>query len=258
MTTVAYIANEFPSPLEPYVMDEINELRRHGAQVVCCSGKRVSPNRLNLAERAFWKETLYFQPLTDGQLTQAAGRLASDRRNLCRILRPLLWERGASASLRIRALGHTLMGAALAEQLESRGVEHIHVQALENDSGDPELGAAATAALRDELARRGASAGADAPAQLEGTVRVTPGVNSTLSYYNWAPNVGVEIHARLSLEGKLLHEVTIQQLESHPGGADPLESEGRRSATLRKLARDAAREVIREMEEPPAAASGKT
>ena len=126
MTTVAYIANEFPSPLEPYVMDEINELRRHGAQVVSCSGKRVSPNRLNLAERAFWKETLYFQPLTDGQLTQAAGRLAFDRRDLWRILRPLLWERGASVSLRIRALGHTLMGAALAEQLEPRGVEHIH------------------------------------------------------------------------------------------------------------------------------------
>ena len=132
------------------------------------------------------------------------------------------------------------------------GVEHVHVQALENDSGDPELGAAATAALRDELARRGASAGADAPAQLQGTVRVTSGVSS--SYYNWASNVGVEIHARLSLEGKLLHEVTIQRAENHPGGADPLESEGRRSATLRKLARDAAREVIRELEEPPSQA----
>ena len=52
MTTVAYIANEFPSPLEPYVIDEIAELRRRGAQVICCSGKRVSPNDLSLAERA--------------------------------------------------------------------------------------------------------------------------------------------------------------------------------------------------------------
>ena len=48
MTTIAYIANEFPSPLEPYVMDEITELRRRGAQVICCSGKRVSPERTQL------------------------------------------------------------------------------------------------------------------------------------------------------------------------------------------------------------------
>ena len=31
MTTIAYIANEFPSALEPYVKDEIGELRRRGA-----------------------------------------------------------------------------------------------------------------------------------------------------------------------------------------------------------------------------------
>ncbi len=68
MTTVAYIANEFPSPIEPYVRDEINELRRRGVTVICCSGKRVAPNTLSLAERAFWKETLYFQPLSDEQL----------------------------------------------------------------------------------------------------------------------------------------------------------------------------------------------
>src|SRR5271167_588236 len=114
MTMIAYIANQFPSPLEPYVMDEITELRRRGTEVICCSGKRVSPNHLSLAERAFWKETRYFQPLSDDELMRAGRRLASDRRQLWRLLRPLLWERDASLSLRIRALGHTLMGAALA------------------------------------------------------------------------------------------------------------------------------------------------
>jgi len=126
MTTIAYIANEFPSPLEPYVIDEINELRRRGAQVICCSGKRVSPSDLSLAETAFWKETHFFQPLSDDELMRAAGRLASDRHNLWQLLRPLLWERGASPTRRIRALGHTLMGAALAEQLAPLKVEHIH------------------------------------------------------------------------------------------------------------------------------------
>jgi glycosyltransferase involved in cell wall biosynthesis len=126
MTTIAYIANEFPSSLEPYVSDEITELRRSGAQVICCSGKRVSPNNLSFAERAFWKETRFFQPLSDHELVRAARRLASDRHNLWQLLRPVLWERGASPSRRIRTLGHTLMGAALAEQLAPIDVEHIH------------------------------------------------------------------------------------------------------------------------------------
>ncbi len=126
MTTIAYIANEFPSPLEPYVIDEITELRSRGAQVICCSGKRVSPNNLSLAERTFWRETHFFQPLSDDELMRAARRLASDRHNLWQLLRPLLWERGTSPARRLRALGHTLMGAALAEQLAPLDVDHIH------------------------------------------------------------------------------------------------------------------------------------
>jgi colanic acid/amylovoran biosynthesis glycosyltransferase len=126
MTTIAYIANEFPSALEPYVMDEIIELRRRGAQVICCSGKRVSPNDLSLAERAVWKETRFFQPLSDDELVRAVRRLASDRHHLWQLLCPLLWERGASPARRVRALGHTVMGAALAEELAPLQVEHIH------------------------------------------------------------------------------------------------------------------------------------
>jgi colanic acid/amylovoran biosynthesis glycosyltransferase len=94
--------------------------------VICCSGKRVSPNDLSLAERAFWKETRFFQPLSDDELVRAVRRLASDRHNLWQLLRPLLWERGASPTRRIRTLGHTVMGAALAEQLSPLNVEHIH------------------------------------------------------------------------------------------------------------------------------------
>ena len=65
MSTIAYIANEFPSPLEPYVMDEIAELRRCGTQVICCSGKRVSPRDLSLAERSFCKGARYFRAALD-------------------------------------------------------------------------------------------------------------------------------------------------------------------------------------------------
>jgi colanic acid/amylovoran biosynthesis glycosyltransferase len=126
MTTIAYIANEFPSSLEPYVMDEIVELRRRGAQVICCSGKRVVPDDLRPSEQAFWKETLFFQPLSDAELLGAFRRLVSDRHNLWQLLRPLLLERGVPPTRRIRTLGHTVMGAALAEQLAPLKVDHIH------------------------------------------------------------------------------------------------------------------------------------
>jgi len=126
VTTVAYIANEFPSPLEPYVMDEISELRRRGVEVICCSGKRVAPYGLNLAERAFWKETRYFQPLSDDQLVRAAIRLARSRGIGWEIMRPLLTDRKASFGRRLRTLGHSLMGSAMAEELSAFGVEHVH------------------------------------------------------------------------------------------------------------------------------------
>jgi colanic acid/amylovoran biosynthesis glycosyltransferase len=126
MSKVAYIANKFPSPLEPYVIDEITELRHRGVEVICCSGKQVSPGGLNAIEHAFWEETHFFQPLSDGQLVKAIGRLAADRRDLWTILRPLLWERHVSPALRVRALGHTVMGSALAEQLAPFEIDHIH------------------------------------------------------------------------------------------------------------------------------------
>jgi len=47
MPTVAYLANQFPSSVEPYVADEIQELRRRDLAVIPCSarqaGKEIDP-----------------------------------------------------------------------------------------------------------------------------------------------------------------------------------------------------------------------
>jgi glycosyltransferase involved in cell wall biosynthesis len=126
VTTVAYIANEFPSPIEPYVMDEISELRGRGVRVICCSGKRVASNGLGEPEREFWNDTRFSQPLSDAELVQAIRRLASDRRALSQVLTPVLQEFPASPLRRARSLGHTVLGAALAQDLAPLGVEHIH------------------------------------------------------------------------------------------------------------------------------------
>ncbi len=45
-----------------------------------------------------------------------------------------------------------------------------------------------------------------------------------------------------------MQELTVQRQDSQLAGADPLEAEGRRAVALRRLARDAARELLRALE----------
>ena len=126
MTTVAYIANQFPSSIEPYVMDEIGELRKRGVRVICCSGKRVRPDGLGEREREFWNDTRFFQPLSDTQLVRAMRRVGTHPHAYSSLLKPILSDLGRAPRRRVRSFGHTLLGAALAEELAPLAVEHIH------------------------------------------------------------------------------------------------------------------------------------
>jgi len=62
MPTIAYIANEFPSPVEPYVGEEILELRRRGMPVVPCGVRRPRAT-LDAGLRSFEGEAIYLRPL---------------------------------------------------------------------------------------------------------------------------------------------------------------------------------------------------
>lgn len=124
MPVIAYLANEFPSPVEPYVVDEIGELRRRGTEVIPCSARRA---RSGGDDEALKKQTLYLEPIQVGILLRAAwlcGRRAG-------LLRDLLWrilfQGREPVSRRMRALLHTWLGAYYALLLRERGVEHIHV-----------------------------------------------------------------------------------------------------------------------------------
>jgi hypothetical protein len=157
-------------------------------------------------------------------------------------------RRARSAALLVLAALAAACGYRVVTPYRARGgIERIHVRSFENDSSDPELGAVVTGALRDELARRGAAAGPEAAAQLEGSVRVVSGTPSSFSATS--ARVVVEIRARLTSRGKPVRDLVLQRGDNHLGGADPLEVEGRRATALRKLARDAARELLRELEE---------
>jgi len=125
MPTVAYLTNQFPSPVEPYVAEEIQELRRRGVTVIPCSARRAT-TAFESDLKAFAAETLYLQPLQMKLLIQAAF--------LCFLKFPALkdfFRRAIQGSKpqgrRLRALLHTWLGAYYAILIEGSGVEHIHV-----------------------------------------------------------------------------------------------------------------------------------
>src|SRR6266852_2529664 len=65
MPVVAYLSHPFPSPVEPYVVEEIRELRKRGVDVIPCSARRAD-DTLDDALKQFVAETLYLQPVRIG------------------------------------------------------------------------------------------------------------------------------------------------------------------------------------------------
>jgi colanic acid/amylovoran biosynthesis glycosyltransferase len=126
MPTIAYLANQFPSPVEPYVADEIHELRRRGVTVIPCSARQAM-TILDSDLKTYAAETLCLQPLRMKRLIHAAF--------LCFLKFPLLKDFFRRALLqgsepikrRLRALAHIWLGVYFALLIERSGVEHIHV-----------------------------------------------------------------------------------------------------------------------------------
>lgn len=126
------------------------------------------------------------------------------------------------------------------------GAERIHVRVFQVASPDPDLAAAFTAALRDELARRGADSGPGAPAVLEGELRASEGVPSSVGAATF--RVTLDVHARLTVDGTVAAERTVRRAADHLAGVDALENEARRTLALRRLAAEAAAELVRALE----------
>lgn len=126
------------------------------------------------------------------------------------------------------------------------GIDRIHVRPFVNASTEPELGAVVTAALREELARRGADAPEGVGAVLDGEVRATEPVLTSTAGLTW--RVGIELRARLVAGTAPPVERSVRRETDFLSGADPLETEGRRALALRRVADEAARELLRAYE----------
>jgi hypothetical protein len=127
------------------------------------------------------------------------------------------------------------------------GVDRIHVRPFVNATTEPELGAIVTSVLRTELARRGAEAPEGQGAVLDGEVRTTEPALTSTAGTTW--KIGIEVRGRLIVPGapRPMDRIVRRETDFLNGG-DPLETEGRRALALRRVADEAARELLRALE----------
>lgn len=122
MLIIAYLANQFPVSVEPYVKDEIGALRQLGVQVIAGSVGRVKPEH---------DETLspdiLLRPIRRLVLAEAIRLCFGRWRCISDLLGRVAFRGPEGPIRRAKALLQTLLGACYAVQLQGRGVEHIHV-----------------------------------------------------------------------------------------------------------------------------------
>ena len=127
MLTVAYLANQFPVAVEPYMSEEIQELRRRGVNVIPGSVRKPSAVMSRPPLSSFDSEILCLQPFRIPILLQAFGLAARRRDRISGLVKRALLHGKETPKLRLKALLHTCLGAYYAVLLQKRGVDHIHV-----------------------------------------------------------------------------------------------------------------------------------
>jgi glycosyltransferase involved in cell wall biosynthesis len=127
MTTLVYIANEFPSAVEWYVGEEIRELRRRGFQVIPCSAKTVPATRVPTELQDLHEETISLRPLSPGTALATFVLCVIRMGDLGELWRRILLEGREAWPVRIRAIAHTFLGVSLAHRLRKAEIAHIHV-----------------------------------------------------------------------------------------------------------------------------------
>jgi colanic acid/amylovoran biosynthesis glycosyltransferase len=127
MLTVAYLANQFPAAVEPYVSEEIEELRQRGVEVVAGTVRKTDAAQRGPAGADSKLEILCLQPLRLLTLLQALGFAARRWKRITGLVAGVILRGKESPKRRLKALLHTCLGAYYALLLQGRGVDHIHV-----------------------------------------------------------------------------------------------------------------------------------
>jgi colanic acid/amylovoran biosynthesis glycosyltransferase len=123
MLTVAYLANQFPSAVEPYVIEEIEELCRRGVRVIAGSVRRPRTEALTIQR----EPEVVLQALSAIILLRALSLCVRQWRRISPLTGRVLFRGHEGPFQRMKALVHTWLGACYAVLLQGRGVDHIHV-----------------------------------------------------------------------------------------------------------------------------------
>jgi colanic acid/amylovoran biosynthesis glycosyltransferase len=126
MMTIAYLANQFPSPTEPYVGAEIGELRLRGTKVISGSVRRATAESMqsNLySEDAI----LCLQAIRPVRFFQTLWLTYRHWGRVSPFFRRALFEGNETPKRRLKASLHTLLGVYYAVLLHQYEVNHIHV-----------------------------------------------------------------------------------------------------------------------------------
>lgn len=124
MLTVAYLANEFPSAVEPYVTEEIEELRGRGVRVIAGSVRTPLPHE---AAAAQCMPQIVLRPPRLSILLRALALSIRKRKCIWPLISRIAFQGREGLMQRLKALAHTWLGACYAVLLRSSVPEHIHV-----------------------------------------------------------------------------------------------------------------------------------
>lgn len=124
MNRIAYLANCFPVAVEPYVWEEIRELRSRGKTVVACSFRH--PRHVPAQAAGMALEATYIFPLHPRLVLRACWIFFSQ----LSLIADFLWRAvhgPEPLQRRMRTIGHTWLGAYLAAVLRKKQIAHIHI-----------------------------------------------------------------------------------------------------------------------------------
>jgi colanic acid/amylovoran biosynthesis glycosyltransferase len=124
---VAYLANQFPVAVEPYVSQEIDALRMRGVEVIPGSVRRCNASDADCGSQAHDGDFICLYPLRL-RIVLKAGRLLFRRwTRVGALVRRAATQGNEYPWRRIKAIAHIALGACYATQLMEQKVDHIHV-----------------------------------------------------------------------------------------------------------------------------------
>jgi colanic acid/amylovoran biosynthesis glycosyltransferase len=126
MTTIAYLANQYPNSIETYVSDEIAAVRKEGAAVFPCS--IFGPQQAAVSQlKPLEAETLYLSHIDVALLLRALIICIAQFDELWDFWKSAFSDSSEPTIRKLKAILHTFLGVYFAALLEEKHVDHIHV-----------------------------------------------------------------------------------------------------------------------------------